>query len=220
MVTQLHQGRFVAVRALGLTEEEYDEARDLAADTHAPIPSSRGALITVIDEKGTRSVEVAGLNPTWHERAPDGSPTSPFKGLPIAWSDSGEIWLGAPGWDALTSGGLWHSADAGGYWTQIPDFVSVSSIILLADASVVVAETHVDRWRSFFLEPYPSRVVVKSRDQAQWRPASMPPYGTRSELELCGPLDGRPVVRVDGTVYSGGTRSLWRFLITRSRPVS
>ena len=215
-----HPGRFIIVQPLALTEEEAEELGALAGDVGMRLPTKvNGALITIADGNGIRSAEVDGLTPVWKERAPGGEPTSPSRGLAVAWTSHGQIWLGVPGWDAETSGGLWHSSDLGGKWTNVEGFSGVTSIALDESAgrepTVVVAESHFDRWRGPFLEPYPSRVVMKRPRIPDWAPASTPPFGTRSEIELVGVLNGSEIVRVDERLYRRDRVALWRFLRER-----
>lgn len=212
-------GRFIVVRALGMTDDEIAEAGALAGDVGMSLPTTLyGALVLVADGVGVRAAEVTGLTPLWKDRGADGSPTSPAHGLPIAWTSDDQIWLGVPGWDGEVVGGLWHTADRGRTWTQVDGFAGVSSIAATEASvgfAVTVAESHFDQWRGSFLEPYASRVVVRQPGAANWAPAPMPPFGTRSDLELVGPLDGAEIVRVDERLFRRDRVALWRFLSER-----
>ena len=225
-VTEIDPGRWLVVQALSPSADELEEIRIETENADLPIavPETTGSLVIAISDGKARAAEIDSLLPHWPggETAMDpvaAGPVSPFKGLPVAWTEDGQVWLGAPGWDARVEGGLWHSGDGGRSWARIPGFLSVSSIVARERAgrldSVVVAEAHFDRWRGSSLEPYSTRVVEQRAGEAEWTPASMPPYGSRSEVELCGMLGGAACVRVDETVYTNRELALWRFLLTR-----
>jgi hypothetical protein len=204
---------FIVVRALGLTDEERDVILDATPVTASPaIPEAERALIQVVLPGGEsfRSI-VDGLAPKWEQTPPMSDPTSPSRGLPVLWAGTNEIWLGAPGWDRSSSGGLWHSTDTGKSWSRVENFWGVSSIALHA-GELIVAESFFERWDGPFLVPYSARVMA-SAHAGEWQPAPMPPYGARSEVELCGELDGALVVRIDSRLFRQTNRSLWRFLV-------
>ena len=225
-VTEVSPGRWIVVQKLTPSEEELSAQRLAEEELGVPHsdPKSTTSLVIAIRDGDVRAAEVDGLLPYWQDsRDMDPAspgPVSPFKGLPVAWTTDGNIWLGTPGWDAQAEGGLWHSRDDGRSWVRIEGFASVSSIATQEKAgrleSVIVAESHFDRWRGPFLEPYATRVVEQRVGESVWREASMPPYSSRSEVESCGTLQGSEVVRVDELVYSQRDVALWRFLLKRA----
>jgi hypothetical protein len=210
-------GHLVLVQPLGLTPEELDAAREHAADFDTPVFKSAAALVVVADDTGVRAVEVPDMVPEWTARTPTGDPTSPAKGIAVAWAGDGQIWLGVAGQDGRPSGGLWHSPDAGRTWRREDGFWSVSSLAVRESdgkpAELLAAESAFERWRNSTLEPYPSQVVQRTLPDGPWRDAPMPPFGTRSEVEFCGALAGAPVVRVDTTVFQYRPRPLLRVLV-------
>jgi hypothetical protein len=212
-------GTFVAVQAAGLTDGEDDEASDMEADG-IPVSRNRGSVVAVVERNMVRAAYVPDLRPLWRERDLAGNPTSPSRAPSIAWSDDGHVWLGVSGWDGEEEGGLWHSRDRGLTWSRVKGFRSVSSIGLRTDEegmtrSVVVAESHFEGWRGYFLEPYPTRVVESDPARLTWREARMPPFGDRSGVEFCGSLEGMEIVRVDETLFQRNDAPLWRFLLQR-----
>jgi hypothetical protein len=211
-----HPGRFIVVQALGLTEEELEDAWDASHDTYQPVPKSKGAVVVASDARQTNACEIPDLSPHWQERLATGDPASPARGLSVAWTDDAGIWLGMAGWDAESSGGLWHSADAGKSWKRVEGFSSVNSIAVEAvegrTRSVTIAESYFERWRGAFLEPYPTRVRRRVWPGGQWQDAPMPPFGARSEVELCGTLNGVPIVRVDTSLFRHQRITVWRYL--------
>jgi len=218
---EVSSDKWIVVQPLEPTEEEVKEKQEEAelGDFPVSLPRATASVVTVIRGSETHSTEIADLLPYWRA-GDDSGPTSPSKGLSVAATEAGHIWLGVPGWDAQTAGGLWLSEDNGRSWKRIEGFSSVSSVAVREKLgrleSVVVAESHFERWNGSFLEPYSTRVVEQRARESGWRRASMPPYGSRSEVEICGTLDGSEIVRVDETVYSQRNVALWRFLLRRA----
>lgn len=218
-VGEVTNGRFVAVVPLAPTQDEIDEATDNSYDFGTPIPTVRGSVVVTIDNQQEVAAEVADLSPVWEPREGAAGPTSPSRGLAVAWSPEGDVWLGMAGRDARERGGLWLRRAGRRTWERLDDFTSVQSIELDVRGgrtrSVLVTERHVDLWSGIRLVPRPTRVVVGAADGTAWRPAPAPPFGTRSEVELVGPLNGARLVRVDEHIYRQRTIPLWRFLLTR-----
>jgi hypothetical protein len=208
--------RVIVLLPLAPSDEELEEAQDAAMDFGTPIPQTSGALVVVRANGQVRSQVVPDLDLTWNERD-DVGPTSPAKAPALAWSASGEIWIGVPGWDAQSDGGLWHSADNGHSWTRLEGFAGVSSIALREESgrveSVIVAESAFDRWRGSSLEPFPTRVREVRDGAASADEVPMPPYGSGSEVEFCGILDGAEIVRVDERLYARHTVTLLHSLL-------
>ncbi len=209
LAAEIADGRFVVLVPLALTQEEIDAARDDSLDSSTPIPVVKGSLVATIDGGATVVSEVADLSPVWEEREGFGRPASPSRGPAVAWSPEGDVWLGVQGRDEREAGGLWLRPGGGGAWERVPGFVSVQSIELDGrdgrTRGVVVAEKHLELWRGIRLVSRPTRVVVRRAGESTWRPAPAPPYGTRSEVELVGRLDGARVVRVDERLYRQST---------------
>ena len=100
-----------------------------------------------------------------------------------------------------------------------PDFAGVGSLAIRRTPDgtathLVAAEPFFDRWQGA-LVPYPARVVERRLPDGVWQAASMPPFGTRSEIELCGELAGAAIVRVDHQVFVHQSVSLGRWLLGR-----
>jgi len=213
---QLAGGARVVVQPLGLTQEEEEHYYDQAADLGTPIPQSMGSLVAVHDGTRPRVAHVPDLSLNrWREKNALGDQTSPFAGIAVAMQQDGQMWLGVRA-TREQQGGLWHSPKRGASWVRQDGFRSVASIEVLRDASggesVVVAERHADLWSGGLLVPYPTRVV--RREGEAWVPAEAPPYGTRSEVELCGSLpDGTRLVRVDERVHRLDSRTLFTLLL-------
>ncbi|MGE0811737.1 MAG: TIR domain-containing protein [Vicinamibacterales bacterium] len=205
-------GRYVTVQPVALTDEEEAQWRDAMADVAVtlPMPVAKSSLVAVWENNVPKVMEVDGLTPRWQEQDTSG-PTSPANGLAIAWNGN-ELWLGVPGRDAESDGGLWHSLDGGMRWTKIDAFLSVSSVDVSPGGTVTVTETHFNRWRGPFLEPYASRVLERLPGAQSWTTGQAPPFGTRSEVEFCGYFRGEPVIRVDEALFVHRRVALWREL--------
>jgi len=60
-----------------------------------------------------------------------------------------------------------------------------------------------------------SRVVERAPD-GKWIQSDAPPYGTDSEIEICGALlDGTLEVRVDKQIYQQSSRPLFQLVLDR-----
>ncbi len=215
-------GLVVSVRALGPTEEEKEEFESAAADFSfaLPVPTTLGSIVAVGTGSEVHAVEIPDLSLVWQERAPSGEPTSPARGLSIACGPDDTLWLGVQGWDGVGTGGLWFSPDSGRSWNRLPGFINVVSVAVRgrgAGQTITAAEGHIDLWRGSFLEPSPARVVFRVGQAGPWRPAPMPPFGTRSEVEFCGMLGNSELVRVDEKVLRSQKLPLWRFLWNRAK---
>jgi len=218
LVGEVTNGRFIVVVPLAPTQDEIDEATDNSYDVGTPIPTVKGSVVATIEGHQQLAAEVPDLSPVWEEREGAAGPTSPARGLAVAWSPEGDLWLGMAGRDAREAGGLWLRRAGQSTWERLRDFTSVQSIELdIRDGrtrSVLVAEKHADLWSGIRLIPRPTRVVMREVDETGWRPAPAPPFGTRSEVELVGRLNGARLVRVDEHIYRQRRIPLWRFLLT------
>lgn len=218
-VGEVANGRIVIIVPLAPTQDEIDEATDNSYDFGTPIPTVKGSLVVTIEGQQQAAVEVADLSPVWEKRDGTAGPTSPSHGLAVAWSPEGDLWLGMAGRDAREAGGLWLRRAGQSTWEKLRDFASVQSIELDIRGgqtrSVLVAEKHIELWSGIVLVPRPTRVVMREVDKTAWRTAPAPPFGTRSEVELVGRLNGARLVRVDEHLYRQRTISLWRFLLSR-----
>ena len=215
LVGEVAPGRFVIVQPLEPSEEELDQARDNAADFGTPIPAVHGSLVVTIDGEQRVASEVDELSPHWKRE----DMRSPGRGLSIAWSPEGDVWLGMAGRDAGEAGGLWVRRGGQTRWERQPDFRSVHSIDLEIEngrtRAVVVSERHVDLWSGIRLVPWPTRVVRQTAGARTWVAAPAPPYGSRSEVEFVGRAGKARLVRVDEHIYRERTVPLWRFLALR-----
>ena len=112
---------------------------------------------------------------------------------------------------------MWHSPDGGSSWTKIDEFVSVTSLGLAASIdgkeTLLVAEDNYKRLHTRSNVPGSARIMERA-DGDHWIPASAPPHGSDSEIEICGTMpDGVLYIRVDGAIYQKSTRSLFRSVI-------
>lgn len=209
---------FVLVQPLGLTEEEKAEAHDDMIESSVPIPTSKGSVIATVSPNGTIICVVDDLSPYWKKRDWMGNPTSPSMGLPIVWDDELGIWLGVPGWDGQSAGGLWRSNNSGRSWDRVGEFKSVNSLGVVVDGGVkclVVSELHFDTWAGILLVPYPSRAVLSRDGGDTWIPADTPPFGSRSEIEFAGTLkSGYEVFRIDENLFQQTFVQRWQALLS------
>jgi hypothetical protein len=213
-------GRFVVVVPLGLTEDELPQAHDDGVDLGRPIPEAWGSLVATSDGSHVDTALIEDLRPAWAERGENQRLIPPSRGTPVAWGPDGELWLGYRGREGDESAGLWRRARGSREWVREPRVSNPFSIEPEADGgrtvAVTVAEQHRDVWRGALLEPHPTRVLTRRLADRQWHlPSTLPPYGTRSEVELVGTLDGARLVRVDERVFRHGRVALWRYLASR-----
>jgi len=206
----------VIVQPLGLFEEEKEIARDDEVDLGVPTPRSKGALILVRSSSEERAKVVDDLTAYWDPQDTFGNPAPPSLALPIIWDDDLGIWIGVPGSDYRSAGGLWHSADMGTTWRRIEGFHSVNSLGIRNDGglkSIVVSELHFNAWRGILLVPYPSRLVMSNDGGNNWAAADGPPFGSRSEVEFAGTLRSGPeVIRIDENLFRKVSVPRWRAL--------
>jgi hypothetical protein len=134
-------------------------------------------------------------------------------GIAIASGPGEQLWLGVPARADHVAGGLWHSADGGATWRRIDGFTSVGSLLAFEhpEPAIFAAESHHSVWEGGILRP---RVVRSDAAGNNWAPATVPPFGTRSEIELTGQSrEGETIMRVDETIFRSGQRPLWRWLV-------
>jgi hypothetical protein len=219
LVGAVSEDRLILVIPLAPTEEEIDEATDQSYDHGTPIPTVKGSVVAVVENGQLTAVEVSDLSPVWEPREGASGPASPSRGLAFAWSPEGDIWLGMVARDANEAGGLWLRRHGQSRFEKQPGFSSVQSIELELRSgwthSVRVAEKYAELWRGIRLVPRPTTVVMRTTGESEWREAPAPPFGTRSEVEFVGHLNGARLVRVDGRIYRQRTIPLWRFLLSR-----
>ncbi len=218
-VGEIAEDRFIIVVPLAPTQDELDEATDQSHDFGTPIPTVKGSVIATIEGRQRVAAEVPDFSPVWESREGSAGPTSPSRGLAVAWSPEGDLWLGMTGRDAREAGGLWLRRAGQSNWERMRGFASVQSIELdILDGrtrAVRVAEKHVELWSGIRLVPRPTRAVMRAVGDTEWRPASAPPFGTRSEVEWIGHFKGSRMARVDEHLYRQGSLPLWRFLLKR-----
>ena len=110
----------------------------------------KGSVVATIEGHQQVAAEVPDLSPVWEEREGAAGPTSPARGLAVAWSPEGDLWLGMAGRDAREAGGLRLRRAGQSTWERLRDFTSVQSIELdIRDGrtrSVFGAEKHADLW--------------------------------------------------------------------------
>ena len=210
-------GRFIVVVPLAPTQEGIDQETDDPDDFGTPTPTVKGALVLTQAAGRLVGAEAPDLSPVWRQRERASGPASPSRGLAVAWSPEGDVWLGMAGWDADEPGGLWLRRAGQDVWRKLDDFANVQSIDLdIHDGrtrSVLVAAKHLELWSGFRLLPHPTRMAMRVAGQDSWQPASAPPFGTRSEVELVGKLNGARLVRVEEHIFRERTIPLWRFLM-------
>ena len=191
---------------------------EFQARDRLPIPETNGTVIVVHEDGGPTWLRtVADFSPPlWSERTADRRLTSPSRSMSVVWQDSGDIWIGAPG-ERDIAGGLWHSPDGGRSWTRIDGFFSVTSLDIRRTAdgndTLMVAEQSFKRLNDTAFVAGSSRLVER-RSDGTWVPSDAPPYGTNSEIEICGTLaDETLYVRVDNQIYRQGTRSVYASIV-------
>jgi len=199
------KGHFIAVHKLPATDAQLKAEQDFQLEhlltRHLPTP----ALIAVYDGRTSRSVVVDAFAPDWpSKKTAFDDPPSPAQGVAVAWDDAIGLWLGVAGRADGEEGGLWHSAD-GAHWNRVPGFSSVRSIAVpqRPAQSVMISELAFEKFVfGGKRERYPTRVLEGERSERAWTDAQMPPYGTSSDVEMCG-LDalGHLFVRVDGRIF-------------------
>ncbi len=138
------------------------------------------------------------LNRFWkqidHQRWGEyGRTIHPSSGLPIT-ANGDDLWLGFPD-DKITRGHLWHSVDGGQSWEVERSITDVRSVRHLSRGVMVAARR--DRELGFYL-----------RRNDIFEPFDVP--GKGDQLEVCGEVDGYPVVRADRNVFRLVQRPWWR----------
>jgi hypothetical protein len=106
--------------------------------------------------------------------------------------------LGFPA-DEFNRGGLWYSANTGRDWQKRPDFTDVRSVRHLRIGTLVAAR------RSGELGFYLLR-------EGQFVPFDVP--GKGDSLEVCGEVEGHPVLRADRRIYKRSAVARWRTLLS------
>lgn len=117
----------------------------------------------------------------------------PSHGLPIS-AEGSDLWLGFPA-DNFTRGSLWHTVDGGSSWGAEPGMSDVRSVRHLS-LGVMIAARH-NGELGFFL-----------RKNEGFEAFDAP--GKGDELEVCGEVDGQPILRTDRNVYRRVLRPWWR----------
>ena len=122
-----------------------------------------------------------------------GRTITPSNGLPVAAKES-DLWIGFPDGDTI-QGKLWHSSDKGRTWKAEQNITDVRSVRHLSFGVMVAGR--LDRKLGFFL-----------RREDKFEPFDVP--GKGDQIEICGEVDGRPVVRTDRRVYHLLRLAWWR----------
>lgn len=192
---------------------QLDEAR-IPEDEYSDPPRG-SSLVYVYHNQQTRSARADGLFPEWQWGNRVEAHFIPPDGLPIAWVGT-DIWIGNRQRSDGGPGGLWHSLNIGETWSAETGFKSVNSILLdpSTPGRVLVAEGPGDVNPNLIAPRYQARIIERKPGDETWFSFSGPPYGSSSQIDLCGFLpDGTLVVRVDQAVYRLHKRSfLSRFL--------
>lgn len=117
----------------------------------------------------------------------------PSNGLPIS-AEGGDLWLGFPA-DNFTRGSLWRGVDGRSSWEAEPGMSDVRSVRHLSLGVMVAARRNGEL--GFFL-----------RQNGGFEPFDAP--GKGDELEVCGEVDGQPILRIDRSVHRRVLRPWWR----------
>lgn len=127
-----------------------------------------------------------------------GRTLTPSSGLPVS-AAGRQIWLGFPD-STILRGHLWQSADGGKSWKVVNGASDIRSIRRMALGLFVAGR--VDRKLGFWLQ----------RDQGSFVPLQVP--GKGDDIEVCGEVDGQPVIRVDRSAFKR-ERVPWLFAMLR-----
>jgi len=120
----------------------------------------------------------------------------PSNGLPVALSGV-DMWLGFPD-DEDNRGHLWHTTNSGQSWKVERGITDVHSVRHLSLGVVIAAR--IDRELGFYL-----------RRNGIFETFDVPGKGGgEDQLEVCGEVNGEPVVRVDRNVFRRVLRPWWR----------
>lgn len=124
-----------------------------------------------------------------------GRKVTPSSGLPIS-ARGDELWLGFPA-DEFSRGDLWHSSSRGRDWARHPGISDVHSVHQLAIGTMIAARKSGEL--GFFL-----------LGDTGFEPFEVP--GKGDDIEICGEVDGQPVVRADRRVYQRIRVARWKTL--------
>jgi hypothetical protein len=217
-IAQPRPGHFVSVLPILLTEEEHAQAIAASAVDRMAPPESNGSFIVIYKVGAKPKLKrVTSLSPpAWKKFTADKQETSPARAISVIWQSNDEIWIGVAG-ERGVPGGLWHSSDGGGDWKIVDGFTSVTSLDLAASPNggetLLVAEERFERVQGEGSAPGKVRMVERAAGNS-WPDSSAPPFGSNSEIEICGTLpDGSFHVRVDGTIYQKSSRPLLRTVL-------
>jgi hypothetical protein len=216
-IAQPREGHFVVVLPIPLSASERAQAEEAANIDKMPPPETKGAWIVAYKKSSEPMIEKTSMTPPlWDRFTEQRQEASPARAMSVIWQSNDEIWIGVAG-ERGVAGGLWHSLDGGKNWKMVDEFTSVTSLDLTTSAggseTLVVAEERFEYVKGSGMAPTTARVVERAAGDS-WIPASAPPYGSNSEIDICGTLpDGALHVRVDGMSYREDTRSLFRSLL-------
>lgn len=219
-IAQPREGHFVVVLPIPLSASERAQAEEAANIDKMPPPETKGAWIVAYKKGSEPMLKKASMSPPlWDRFTEQRQEASPARAMSVIWQSNDEIWIGVAG-ERGVAGGLWHSPDGGESWKTVDEFTSVTSLDLIASAggneNLLVAEERFEYVKETGMAPTMARVVERAADDS-WVPTSAPPYGSNSEIDICGTLpDGALQVRVDGMIYREDTRSLFRSLLDGS----
>jgi hypothetical protein len=217
-IAQPRPDRFVFIQPIAFSESEI--ANPPPVNDGLPEPETNGSWVVTHDGSGPKTMKVVDLSPPlWNDPIANEQNFPPVRAISIAWQGNNEIWIGVRG-ERKAPGGLWHSPDGGGSWNKIDEFVSVTSLGLVGSTggkeTLLVAEDNFKRLHTRSNVPGSARIMERA-DGDRWTPVSALPYGSDSEIEICGTLpNGMLYVRVDGTIYQKSSRSLLRSVLEGS----
>ena len=186
-------------------------------DEHrAPLPGW-GALVVVRTGGSTRQSLVEGLVPTWSSTDERGDPRSPASAVSMLAVSEKVIWLGVRSPHSRAPGGLWLSRDGGASWERQTAPQSVAGLAAVGTgrsrAVLVASPAHDDLWSSIALTTRPAGLWRFNPGGGPVQPLTGLAIGDKTDVELCGVLDGQPLVRVDSNLMRQRTFANWQRML-------
>ena len=176
-----------AGRCLSLGEsDEMAEFADPMGGGEVALTEIRVAGRTAVIEQFWRAID-------WRVWQDYGRTVHPSFGLPISRQDD-EIWLGFADGE-FSRGYLWHSVDGGRQWQRQPGLTDIRSVRHTALGLLVAGR--LERELGFYL-----------RQSGIFVPFDVP--GKGESLEICGEVNGQPVIRTDRVLYQRGKQPRWQ----------
>ncbi len=122
-----------------------------------------------------------------------GRTSHPSEGLPV-FASANKLWLGFPD-NEFNRGTLWHSADSGRNWQAETGISDVRSLRQTEQGVLIAAR--LNRELGFYLQ-----------QNDRFEPFEVP--GKGDQLEVCGEIEGFPVIRVDRKIYRFVQQPWWQ----------